>query len=80
MSAAVWGIFTKIAVPVAIDSPPRAVTSFLGYNKIQDGGWVSKKTPKWKLGEINLTRKIQDGRHCHWKYQYPTIYWQKYSM
>jgi len=32
-------IFTKIGTPVVMDSPQRAVTSFLGYNKIQDGGF-----------------------------------------
>ena len=38
MSAAVWDIFTKFGVPVAMDSPQRAVTSFWCYNKIQDDG------------------------------------------
>jgi len=37
-SATVRDIFTKFGMLVAMDSPQRPWTSFLGYNKIQDGG------------------------------------------
>jgi len=37
-SAAISDIFTKFGVLLAMVSPQRAVVSFLGYTKIQDGG------------------------------------------
>jgi len=37
-SAAIWDIFTKFGVLEAMDSLQRALMSFLGYNKIWDGG------------------------------------------
>jgi len=37
-SAAISVILTKFGVLMAMVSPQRAVMSFLGYNKIQDGG------------------------------------------
>jgi len=37
-SAAISHIFTTFGVLMAMDSPQRPVMSFLGYNKIQDGG------------------------------------------
>jgi len=43
-SAAIWGIVTKFGMLVDMDSPQRAVTSFLTGNNIQDGG----RPPFWK--------------------------------
>jgi len=37
-SAAISDIFTEFGLLVAMDSPQRPLMSFLGYNKIQDGG------------------------------------------
>jgi len=34
----IFDIFTKFGVRLNMFSPQRAVTIFLGYNKIQDGG------------------------------------------
>jgi len=49
MSTAVWDIFTKFGVPVAMDSPQRAVTSFWGYNK----------NPRWRPAAILNNGKSQ---------------------
>jgi len=43
-SAAFWDIFTKFGVPLTMVSPLHAGTSFLAYDKIQDGG----QKPFWK--------------------------------
>ena len=44
-SDAIWDIFTKFGMLVAMDSPQRPQMSFLGYSKIQDGG----RPPFWKM-------------------------------
>ena len=37
-SAVIWDVFTKFGTQVDMDRPQRALTSFLTYSKIQDGG------------------------------------------
>jgi len=44
-SATIWAIVTKFGMVVDMDSPQRAVTSFLTCNKIQDGD----RPPFWKM-------------------------------
>ena len=42
-------LFQTSGVQLPVDSPQRAVTSILGYNKIQDGG----RPPFWKTENRN---------------------------
>jgi len=66
-STNLWHIFTKFSVLVPTDSPQHAVTSFWGYNKIQDGG----RPPFRKTENRNnsaaiwaiVTKFRRDGRH-----------------
>jgi len=55
-SAAVWAIVTKFGTMVDMDSPQRAVTSFLTCNKIQDGG----RPPFWKKENVHNSAAIWD--------------------
>jgi len=53
-SAAIWDIFTKFGVLVAMDSPQRPIMLLLGYTKIQDGG----QPPFWKTENRNNSAAI----------------------
>ena len=63
-SAAISDIFTKFGALMAIGSPQRALMSFLGYTKIQDGGrppfWKTEKrknsTALWDVFTNSLTK------------------------
>jgi len=53
-SAAIWDVFTKFGVLVAIDSLQRPRVSFFGYSKIQDGG----RPPFWKTENRNISAAV----------------------
>jgi len=53
-SAAIWDIFTKFGTLMAMGIPQRPRMSFLGYNKIQDGG----RPPFWKTENRNNSAAV----------------------
>jgi len=55
-SAAIWDIFTKFGMLMALDSPQRPRMSLLGNNEIQDGG----RPPYWKTENRNNSAIIWD--------------------